>query len=348
MTTTHEHAGGLGPLYAAARSLGDRARVRRRRATTATTSGPSPPSMRRSRPAPGSSRSRTSRGRPARSCPSRAIADARPRSRARSSSSTAPRPPARSRSDVDDLGADAVRGAGPEVAARAGGDGRAGRRPGARSSASIAGARRLVRASSASRRAGTRGLVAGRPPVRGDRAATGRRSSGWPARSAGCRCSSGSTASTGAGAALAARRRRRAWPRSRASTRPDPAPRDGHPGHVPDRRLAAPRRPSTSSGRGSSRSPGRSPSLDALRISVGFFNTEDELDRFAEAVELLAAPHARDAAAAARRSRSSARDDRPAARPAGRSRSAGARGPRSAGASSGTRRGPSSGPWPRA
>ena len=30
-------------------------------------------------------------------------------------------------------------------------------------------------------------------------------------------------------------------------------------------------------------------SLDALRISVGFFNTEEELERFAEAVALLAA-----------------------------------------------------------
>ncbi len=30
------------------------------------------------------------------------------------------------------------------------------------------------------------------------------------------------------------------------------------------------------------------PAIDALRISVGFWNTEDELDRFAEAVELLA------------------------------------------------------------
>ena len=28
--------------------------------------------------------------------------------------------------------------------------------------------------------------------------------------------------------------------------------------------------------------------LDALRISVGFFTSEDELERFAEAVELLA------------------------------------------------------------
>ncbi len=31
------------------------------------------------------------------------------------------------------------------------------------------------------------------------------------------------------------------------------------------------------------------PSLDAIRISVGFFNTEAEIDRFADAVELLAA-----------------------------------------------------------
>jgi selenocysteine lyase/cysteine desulfurase len=30
------------------------------------------------------------------------------------------------------------------------------------------------------------------------------------------------------------------------------------------------------------------PSLDALRISVGFFNSDDELDRLAGAVELLA------------------------------------------------------------
>ena len=40
------------------------------------------------------------------------------------------------------------------------------------------------------------------------------------------------------------------------------------------------------------------PALDALRISVGFWKTEEELDRFADAVELLAAPHAGDAAAA--------------------------------------------------
>ena len=31
------------------------------------------------------------------------------------------------------------------------------------------------------------------------------------------------------------------------------------------------------------------PLVDALRISVGFFNSEDELERFVAAVELLAA-----------------------------------------------------------
>ena len=30
------------------------------------------------------------------------------------------------------------------------------------------------------------------------------------------------------------------------------------------------------------------PPIDAIRISVGFWNTEEELERFAEAVELLA------------------------------------------------------------
>ena len=30
------------------------------------------------------------------------------------------------------------------------------------------------------------------------------------------------------------------------------------------------------------------PTLDALRISVGFWTTDEELDRFADAVELLA------------------------------------------------------------
>ena len=41
------------------------------------------------------------------------------------------------------------------------------------------------------------------------------------------------------------------------------------------------------------------PPLDALRISVGFFNTEDELERFADGGRAARRPHARDAAAAA-------------------------------------------------
>ncbi len=49
-----------------------------------------------------------------------------------------------------------------------------------------------------------RRVVDRRPPLRVDVATTGRRSSGWPARSAGCRCTSGSTSSTGGGWRLAA------------------------------------------------------------------------------------------------------------------------------------------------
>ena len=51
----------------------------------------------------------------------------------------------------------------------------------------------------------------------------------------------------------------------------------------------APRPRSTSSAPGCSRSPGVVPTVDALRISVGAFNSEEELERFATAVELLAA-----------------------------------------------------------
>ena len=46
---------------------------------------------------------------------------------------------------------------------------------------------------------------------------------------------------------------------------------------------------STSSARGSFAIIRTIDSLDALRISVGFFNSDEELERFAEAVELLAA-----------------------------------------------------------
>ena len=99
-------------------------------------------------------------------------------------------------------------------------------------------------------------------------------------------------------------RRARMDPRARAGDRarrrrpargdprrhgPDPDPPDGDPGHVPHRRLAG------RGGAGRARAAGRSSiartidSLDALRISVGFFTSDEELDRFAETVELLAA-----------------------------------------------------------
>ena len=47
--------------------------------------------------------------------------------------------------------------------------------------------------------------------------------------------------------------------------------------------------PSASSGRGSFAITRPIPPLDAVRISVGFFNTAEEIERFAGAVELLAA-----------------------------------------------------------
>ena len=42
------------------------------------------------------------------------------------------------------------------------------------------------------------------------------------------------------------------------------------------------------------------PPLDAIRISVGFFNTDDEIERFADGGRAARRPHARDAAAASR------------------------------------------------
>ena len=91
------------------------------------------------------------------------------------------------------------------------------------------------------------------------------------------------------------------------------------------------------------------PPLDAIRISVGFFNTDDELERFAEAVELLAAhtPATLPPQAAADDHRAGlvmARDPaatRPSASPTSPPRRR--RRWRSAGASSGTPRGRSSG-----
>ena len=93
----HEHAGGLGPLYALRDRDGVEIVVRRRRRRRRRRRGRSPPSMPRSRPARGWSRSRTCCGRPARSCRSRR-SRSWPTRAARWSSSTARRPPARSRS----------------------------------------------------------------------------------------------------------------------------------------------------------------------------------------------------------------------------------------------------------
>ena len=79
---------------------------------------------------------------------------------------------------------------------------------------------------------------------------------------------------------LAADRRRRA--RSRRATTWPPSSRSGSP-------AGRPRRRSMSSARGSSRSRGPCRTSMRLRISVGFFTSEEELDRFIEAVALLAA-----------------------------------------------------------
>ena len=90
--------------------------------------------------------------------------------------------------------------------------------------------------------------------------------------------------------------------------RPDAAGRDGDAGHVPDRGLARPGR-ARRARVARFPSPGRSPSLDALRLSVGFFTTDDELDRVAETVELLAR-HTPETLPP-RRTLTHARDDRP-------------------------------------
>ena len=67
-----------------------------------------------------------------------------------------------------------------------------------------------------------------------------------------------------------------------------PRARDGDPGDLPDRRLVGHGRPRRARVAGLRDRP-NDRRLDALRISVGFFSSEDELERFAAAVELLAA-----------------------------------------------------------
>ena len=283
----HEHPGGLGPLYALRDRYGvelafvdagddgdddaDARRLRRRD---------------HARHPAGLDLARAVDDR-ARSCRSRAIADARPRARRarrrrrRAGRRRDPVPVRRPRRRPVRASPAQKWLLGPEGMGAL--VGRAGRRSSG-SRPALGGWFSFERVGQRRRRR------AGGPTPAGSRrpATTGRRSSGWPARSAGCRCTSGSTSSTGAGRRMAARGRRPAGGDPRRH-RPDAAPRDGDARHVPDRRLAGARRRSTSSARGSSRSPGRSRRLDALRISVGFFTTEDELERFAEAVELLAA-----------------------------------------------------------
>ena len=104
-------------------------------------------------------------------------------------------------------------------------------------------------------------------------------------------------------------------------------------------RAGRPGRSRTSWVPASSRSCARSRWLDVVRISVGFFNSEEELERLADVHRAPRRPHARDGPAAADA------DDPGRGLSAGAARRAGpesASGPgrRSAGASSATRRGP--------
>ena len=139
----------------------------------------------------------------------------------------------------------------------------------------------------------------GRTPAGSRTAATtGPASRASPGAAAGCRCTSACRGST-----RAARR----WPRSAADRL---AAIDGVELLTPrDRMATLVTFRIARLGRRDARStswPARTfaiartiPPLDAIRISVGFFTTEDEIERVASAVELLAAAHARDAAAAA-------------------------------------------------
>ena len=115
---------------------------------------------------------------------------------------------------------------------------------------------------------------------------TGRRSSGSRGPAGGCRCTS---------ACRGRRSGRPGWPprRSTGSHDPrrdhaDPARADGDARLVPDRGLDGRAAPGTSSRRRVFAILADVAALDALRISVGFWATEEELDRFADAVELLA------------------------------------------------------------
>ena len=185
---------------------------------------------------------------------------------------------------LEDLGVDLYARRGAEVAARAGGDGCARRRPG-RGRASRAVARRLLQLRDG-RRDGRRDLVARRPPLRGQRipSAVGRRDGALDRLVVDVR---------------------------RARLRPAARPRDGRPPPstawraIPGVTVLTPRHamatlvtiriagwPAQAAldelGSRIFLIARTIPSLDALRLSVGFFTTDDELDRVAEAIELLA------------------------------------------------------------
>ena len=68
-----------------------------------------------------------------------------------------------------------------------------------------------------------------------------------------------------------------------------PPPRDGDARHVPDRAAGRRRTRSRELGARTFAIIRDLPPIDAIRISVGFWNTEEELERFAQGVELLAA-----------------------------------------------------------
>ena len=309
VTSAHEHGGALGPLYRAPRPDRGSMSSSSTPVPMATRRARSRPSMLRSPRTPVWSRSRMSCGRPGRSCRS----PGSPRSPTRvapSSSSTAPRPSARSRSasmtsaptcyaipaqkwllGPEGMGALVV---DPARVARP--------RPGAR---------RLLRASSGSTRPATR--PGG--PTRGgsSRAAIHRPSIVGMARSIGwLSMYVGLDFVHRRGTALAAPRPPDAPGRHPRRDGPDPGPRDGDAGDVPDRRLAGRRPPSTSS---------------ASRV-FAIARTIDEPRRAADqrrllqlartsssasptAVELLAGAHARDAPAAARPDDPGRADDRP-------------------------------------
>ena len=282
----------------AARPAGRRGRGRRRRRRRRRRADPRRRSGRAlERPGAGRGRSATCCGRPAPCCrwtaigtlarDAGAVVDHRRRAGGRGDPGPA-RGPRRRR----------VRGARPEVAARARGHGRAVGAP--RRSRTRSSRRRpgyLVYAHVRPRRARTLHPGARRFEATGfhrpSRRSASRGACGWLSMYVGLPWAHGARA-----AASRPARGRPARRRSRASRCVTPPEHAGDAGHVPDRGLARPPRRSTSSRPRAFAILRDLPPIDALRISVGFWTTEDELERFAAGVELLAAPHARDHPAA--------------------------------------------------